>query len=55
MKLQVNTSGAWKTVLDFPEHRREEVLEALSQLRLALREDDPKWCVVRDNGKREWL
>jgi hypothetical protein len=55
MKLQVNTAGAWKNVVDFPEQRREEVLAALSELRLALREDDPKWSVVDDKGRREWL
>ena len=55
MKLQVNTNGAWKNVVEFDAARRTEVIEALQVLRDALREDDPKWCLLSDSGKREWL
>jgi hypothetical protein len=55
VKLQVNTSGAWKNVVEFQPERRAEVIEALQVLRDVLREDDPKWSILHDSGKREWL
>jgi hypothetical protein len=55
MKLQVNTSGAWKNVVEFQPERRAEIIEALQVLRDVLREDDPKWSLLSENGSREWL
>lgn len=54
MKLQVNTSGAWKTVVDFDESRREEVIAAAQRLAEAA-DEEIRWSVLHDNEKREWL
>lgn len=54
MKLQVNTKGAWRDVVEFDEARRAEVLAALVELMHALGKV-AKWCLVRDDGSREWL
>jgi hypothetical protein len=55
MKLQVNTAGAWKNLAEFDELRRWEVEQAIKALDEALGDGKPKWCVVDDNGKRQWL
>lgn len=55
MKLQVNTAGAWKHILDFDQARREEVLVALRVLADAIGPDRAKWSFVDDKGKRQWL
>lgn len=54
MKLQVNTSGAWKDVVRFEPTRKAEVIEAVRVLQKALGEHT-KWCVVDETGNREWL
>lgn len=54
MKLQVNTSGAWKTVLTFDDSRRYAVQEALRNLHEATGRA-AKWCLVSEGGVRTWL
>lgn len=54
MKLQVNTAGAWKAVVEFHDDRRVEVIKALHMLDTALG-SSAKWCLVDAAGKREWL
>lgn len=54
MKLQVNTAGSWKAIVDFDSDRREEVVRALHRLDSALG-PGAKWSLVHDDGKREWL
>lgn len=55
MKLQINTSGAWRNVVDFQADRRDAVLRALPELARAVGDDNARWCVVDDAGKRDWL
>lgn len=55
MKLQVNTAGAWKHILDFDQARRAQVLTALEALASALGHDKGKWSFVDDKGNRQWL
>lgn len=60
MKLQVNTSGAWRNVVDFPAERRDAVLRALPELARAIGDGNARWSIVDDtdrsgSGKREWL
>lgn len=55
MKLQLNTAGAWKHLVDFDQSRREEVLVALRVLADALGPNNPQWSFVDDKGEREWL
>jgi hypothetical protein len=55
MKLQVNTSGAWKDIGEFEKEREEMILEGLRILNNALDGRRPKWCLVDDKGNREWL
>lgn len=54
MKLQVNTSGSWKTIVEFEDSRRAEVLQALHVLDSALG-PGAKWCFLKDDGSRDWL
>lgn len=54
MKLQVNTAGSWKDVIEFDAARRWEVIDATRMLSLALGHS-AKFALVDDNGKREWL
>lgn len=54
MKLQANQSGAWRNVADFDAARRDAVLRALPELARAIG-DGCRWCIVDDQGKREWL
>lgn len=54
MKLQLNTNGAWKHVVDFPAERREEILHATIVFARVLG-SSIKWSIVHDDGKREWL
>lgn len=54
MKLQVNTSGAWRNVVDFDKARKQEVVDAVRSLDAALGER-VKWCLVQDDDSREWL
>jgi hypothetical protein len=55
VKLQLNTSGAWKNVAEFDEARRWEIVQAVKALDEAIGDGKPKWCLVHDDGKREWL
>lgn len=52
--LQVNTNGAWKSVASFDAARREDVIAGLSGLAQQLGES-VTWCLLHDDGKREWL
>jgi hypothetical protein len=54
MKLQVNTSGAWKNVLDFDAAQRNAVKAVLPALNAAIG-GRAKWCLVADDGERIWL
>ena len=54
MKLQINTSGSWKTVVEFDASRKAEVRRAVLILGEILGED-ASWCIVDDNGKRQWI
>ena len=54
MILQVNTAGAWKNVAGFDSARKGEVVAAVNNLSGILG-PRVKWCVVHDNGDREWL
>jgi hypothetical protein len=54
VKLQVNTNGAWKMVVEFDPERRAEVIKALHSLDTALG-PGAKWCLVDEKGEREWL
>jgi len=55
MKLQINTSGAWRNVVDFPDERRDAVLRALPELARAIGDENARWCIVDAAGKRDWL
>lgn len=54
MKLQVNTKGAWRQVLDFGAEQLAAVIEGLVPLARALG-SDVRWSVVHDDGHRVWL
>jgi hypothetical protein len=54
VKLQVNTAGAWKALVEFDAERRAEVVRALHRLDSALG-CGAKWSLVNDDGEREWL
>lgn len=53
MQLQINTTGAWRKVLDFEARERRRVLQALAILMSVA--PDAKWCLLHDGGRREWL
>lgn len=60
MKLQINTSGAWRNVVDFPAERHDAVVRALPELARAIGDDNARWSILDDSdktgsGKREWL
>ena len=52
--LQVNTSGAWKNVVDFDLTRYAEVVAAVDKLAFAIG-THARWCLLYANGTREWL
>ncbi len=52
MKLQINTSGAWRNVADFDASDREGVVRAVGALSGLVKS---KWCMLHDDGKREWI
>jgi len=54
MTLQINTSGSWKTLLQFAPERRPEILRALGVFAGVLG-DAARWCLLHEDGKREWL
>lgn len=51
--LQINTTGAWRTVCEFDESKRGDVLAAARILHSALG-GKAKWCTLT-GGQREWL
>lgn len=51
--LQINTNGAWRTVCEFDESKRSDVLAAVRILHFALG-GKAKWCTLT-GGQREWL
>lgn len=51
--LQINTTGAWRTVCEFDESKRGDVLAAARILHSAL-DGKAKWCTLT-GGQREWL
>lgn len=51
--LQINTTGAWRTVCEFDESKRSDVLAAARILHSALG-GNAKWCTLT-GGQREWL
>lgn len=53
MILQVNTSGAWRNVVEFDASDRPRMIAVL--IPLAKLVPNAKWCLVDDQGKREWL
>lgn len=57
MKLQINTSGAWRNVIEFDIQWRSALLEALVPFarELAKTGTPATWCIVHDDGHREWL
>lgn len=57
MKLQINTSGAWRNVVEFDIQWRAALLEALVPFALALNKTGrpAQWCILHDDGHREWL
>ena len=52
--LQVNTSGAWRNVLDFEVARKPEVVAAVNALFDAV-DHRASFCLVHPNNRREWL
>ena len=54
MKLQINTSGAWRNVVEFDAARKAEVVRA-ARILGGILGDSASWSIVRDDGKREWL
>lgn len=53
LTLQVNNAGAWKNVVAFDRARKPEVLGAVSRLAGVL--PDAKWCLLSEDGKRDWI
>lgn len=53
MKLQINTSGAWKNVVEFDAARTHEVEDAAASLARAL--GGAKLAVLDDDGTRRYL
>ena len=54
LRLQINTRGAWKNLLQFgPEHRA-DVLHA-AKLLGAIWRDDIQWYIVQEDGRHENL
>lgn len=52
MKLQVNTSGAWRNVCEFGSDRYAEVKRAVEYIAPLT---DADWCIVDSAGRREWI
>ncbi len=51
--LQINTTGAWRTVCEFDESKRSDVMVAVRILHAAL-DGKARWCTLT-GGQREWL
>lgn len=54
LTLQINTTGAWRSVVSFEASRRREVARAIRHLARVL-DPSPKWCFLSADGRREWL
>lgn len=60
MKLQMNTNGAWRNVVEFEPARRSEIRRAAAYLSAVL-DGKCKFCIEqadpdgRSRGKREWI
>lgn len=54
MKLQVNTAGSWKNVVEF-EAKDRAAVQAAAGLLARILGASAKWCIVDDFGHREWL
>jgi hypothetical protein len=52
MKLQVNTSGAWRNVCEFTGDRYHEVKRVVEKIAPLT---DADWCIVGPDGAREWI
>lgn len=52
--LQINTSGSWKTMLQFEPARQAEIMRGVRVLAGILGKS-AKWCLQREDGSREWL
>lgn len=53
MILQVNTTGAWRNVVTFDAVHKPKVAYAVGIL--AATAPHAKWCILGDDGKRDWL
>lgn len=53
MKLQINTTGAWRNVAEFDAGDRQGVIHAVGALHGLLPRS--KWALLHDDGRREWL
>jgi hypothetical protein len=51
--LQVNTSGAWRNVVEFDAADRPKMVAAL--IPIAKLVPQAKWCLLDERGQREWL
>ncbi|UPG87003.1 hypothetical protein L2Y94_06510 [Luteibacter aegosomatis] len=54
LMLQLNTSGAWQTIVQFEVNRRDEVLRA-AHVFAGILGKGAKWSIVHADGDREWL
>ena len=52
MKLQVNTSGAWRNVCEFPSDRYDEVKRVVEKIAPLT---DADWCIVGTADASEWI
>lgn len=53
LRLQINTTGAWRNVLAFPPGATDQVLRAVRIL--AAVSPDAKWCVLDGDDRRRWI
>lgn len=54
LTLQINDRGSWRSLTQIEEARREQVLAGVAVLADVLG-PGTKWCLVDENGQREWL
>ncbi|HEY4294540.1 hypothetical protein [Luteibacter sp.] len=54
LMLQLNTSGAWRNMVQFEVDRRDEVLRA-THIFAGVLGKGAKWSILHADGKREWL
>lgn len=53
MKLEINTRGAWRTVLEFDEQDLSRVLDAVDSFSAAF--PSAKWSLRDNSGQRRWI